>query len=113
MTRNEIKEKNQLKKKQQIAIKRMRIKLEKKMVPLYFGKEKREEKKKAYWSQTIVSSCACATPLGKKWYEVFNFIAEGRTTPYTPPEWLGYHSLTGVCITCIIHFLFLNNIYNY
>jgi hypothetical protein len=45
----------------------MRIKLEtKKMVPLYFGKEKREEKKKVYWSQTISSSCACATPLEKK-----------------------------------------------
>jgi hypothetical protein len=78
----------------------MRIKLEtKKMIPLYFGKEKREEKKKTYWSQTISSSCACATPLGKKWYEVFNFIAKGMTTLYTPPEWLGIiHSLV-----CALH----------
>jgi hypothetical protein len=46
MTRNEIRKKNQLKK-QQITIKRMRIKLEtKKIIPLYFGKEKRKEKKK-------------------------------------------------------------------
>jgi len=112
MTRNEIKEKNQLKKTTNNNQKNENQIGKKNDTFIFWQRIDGGEEKSILEPNNCVVVCMRHT-IKKKWYKVFNFITEDRTTPHTPPEWLGYHLLAGVCITRVIYFLFLNNIYNY